>query len=215
MQISTSRYRNSRAISASTAVPVRTSIGAPETPYIYQAVLELAPNRSWLNLTFDRYEPLYIARLEKLGVEPIHTLLLEVGQGRDVVLLCYENLMVPGTWCHRRIFAAWWEGQTGHPVPELPDQYRPRPKPQPSLFGGMEGTVSNAVREKAMRLIREKKIIRTSWGWEVAGDSGITHKVRAEGPAMLPVYCSCPTSMGIICSHRFAAYLLDPSGGLE
>lgn len=210
MDIFTSRYRNSRAISASSAVPVRTSIGAPSTSYHYESVLELAPSRPWLKLPKDRYEVLYLARLEDLGVDRTHELLTEAGAGRPVVLLCYENLMVEGEWCHRQMFAAWWHKQTGHRVIELEDR-APRPRqPSQSLFGGFDiASISKGVHAKAMRLVAEGKVHRTAEGWEVDGDSGVTHKVPAIGPAMLPGPCSCPASG--ICSHQVGAYVLDPT----
>ena len=49
-------------------------------------------------------------------------LLTEVADlaGNDqLVLCCFEDLRTPGAWCHRRIFATWWEQATGEPVLEL------------------------------------------------------------------------------------------------
>ena len=38
---------------------------------------------------------------------------------QDAVLLCYEDVHKEGVWCHRQIFAAWWQEQTGKVVSEL------------------------------------------------------------------------------------------------
>ena len=61
----------------------------------------------------------YIERLEEAGVEEIRKQLAEAADqsGRPLALLCYENL--DKSWCHRRMFAAWWQEQTGEKVPEF------------------------------------------------------------------------------------------------
>ncbi|NBJ88141.1 YopX family protein [Acutalibacter sp. 1XD8-36] len=51
--------------------------------------------------------------------------------GKDVVLLCYEDIRKgPDDWCHRRTFADWWLKNTGEALPELfdptPDPSKPR-----------------------------------------------------------------------------------------
>ena len=49
------------------------------------------------------------------------------GMGKDVVLLCYEDIRKgPNDWCHRRTFADWWQQRTGEVIPELFD---PTPDP--------------------------------------------------------------------------------------
>jgi hypothetical protein len=35
-----------------------------------------------------------------------------------VLLLCYEDVLA-GDWCHRKVFAEWWQEQTGQVVEEL------------------------------------------------------------------------------------------------
>lgn len=213
MQIFTSRFANSRAIIDSGALPIRTSIGGLRwtPPYSYASILELAPDRAWLNLPQDRYEPLYLDRLERLGVGRVRALLdLVVSEEEAVVLLCFENLGKPGAWCHRRMFAEWWEGKTGDKVPELPDHYTEKaPRGGATLFGGNLSTVSKSVHDKAMRLISEGRVTRTAEGWDVVGDSGSTYQVGIHGPAVLPSGCSCPASL--VCSHMVAAYLLNPT----
>lgn len=88
-------------------------------PYkIAGAIRALAPERAWLNLDRPEYEPLYRARLDALGVPAIRRSIAALALDREPVLLCFESL-IDGSWCHRRIFAAWWQEQTGQPVPEL------------------------------------------------------------------------------------------------
>jgi len=80
---------------------------------------ELAPTRDMFGLPYNIYRPKYLAILNKLGVDRIRELLLSVTDGKDVVLLCFEDLRKPDKWCHRRIFAEWWQEQTGEKVKEL------------------------------------------------------------------------------------------------
>jgi len=39
----------------------------------------------------------------------------------QLVLLCFEDLRTPGRFCHRRVFATWWEELKGQVVTELPE----------------------------------------------------------------------------------------------
>ncbi|MDR2170525.1 MAG: hypothetical protein LBP59_10320 [Planctomycetaceae bacterium] len=41
---------------------------------------------------------------------------------KPVVLLCYEDVSKVGQWCHRRMFAEWWENKTGEIIEELSDK---------------------------------------------------------------------------------------------
>lgn len=107
-------------------VPVRTSVGVPRwlgwakhapqvrelTPYGIFDPAEPKPE--------DEYRGLYVARLEAIGVEQIGARLTEVHAEylRPLALLCFCDLH-RGDFCHRRIAAEWWEGQTGQAVPEL------------------------------------------------------------------------------------------------
>lgn len=212
MDLFTARYANTAGIVASGAVPVRTSIGGPRfrTGYTYAAMIELAPDREWLNLAQGPYEARYLDRLNALGVERIRAEFDRLDRGKGLALLCFENLNDPSAWCHRRMFAAWWEEQTGQPVPELPDSGRSRPRRQePSLFGGFNvDLVSKSIHAKATRLLKEGKVRRSPGGWQVQGDTG-SYFVAAEGDALIPGSCSCPSSM--VCSHMVAAYMLNPT----
>jgi hypothetical protein len=64
------------------------------------------------------YERKYLPQLEDAGVEKLDALLQEkvAGSADTVILLCHEE---PGEFCHRRLFAQWWEEQTGQEIPEL------------------------------------------------------------------------------------------------
>lgn len=49
-------------------------------------------------------------------------------QGKDLVLLCYEDVRIPEDWCHRTVFAEWWVENTGEIIEELPDPNPPKGK---------------------------------------------------------------------------------------
>ena len=72
------------------------------------------------DLDEDAFARMYEARLDKIGFEAVRDTLesMVVTSGaKGVVLLCYEN--VNESWCHRRMFAKWWEKNTGEEVQEL------------------------------------------------------------------------------------------------
>ncbi|KRC53946.1 MULTISPECIES: hypothetical protein [unclassified Nocardioides] len=103
---------------------IRTSIGHPRwrLPYALDIKLtELMPSRAMLNLPYGEYEDRYLRQLEEVGVEHLEqrfqAIAVAVADTR-LVLLCFESLAEPGDWCHRRMFADWWEVQTGEPVRE-------------------------------------------------------------------------------------------------
>lgn len=43
----------------------------------------------------------------------------EIDSGKELVLLCFEDIREDGVFCHRRIFADWWRKRTGEIVEEL------------------------------------------------------------------------------------------------
>ncbi len=125
MRIYTSRYQSGDLIWRSGAVPVRITVGHPRFKLGFElgaTVRELAPDRSMFGLSDAEFSLVYAERLESLGVEVIRSLLRQISEalgGRDLVLLCFEDLTKPGEWCHRRTFARWWEERTGERVEEL------------------------------------------------------------------------------------------------
>lgn len=62
----------------------------------------------------------YIKRLDHVGVDRIRQQIQSFSG--DVVLLCWEDVRKgDNNWCHRTMFAEWWQGQTGETIPELTD----------------------------------------------------------------------------------------------
>jgi hypothetical protein len=121
----TSRYAARTLIVESGLATVRISVGHPRWKLGYElsgACPLLAPTRDMLRLPIEEYRVRYEARLEAAGVETIAAALKALSEkagGRGLVLLCFEDLTKPGEWCHRRLFADWWEKKTGRAVPEL------------------------------------------------------------------------------------------------
>jgi len=117
--------------------PVRTTVGAPRFPLTYtlagHATL-ITPTRPMLRLPRDTYTTAYLRHLDRAGVDAIAEELDRIAAahpGRRLVLLCFDRLDKPGAWCHRTLFAVWWEQHTGLHVPELGAQPQPEP---PALF---------------------------------------------------------------------------------
>ena len=59
-------------------------------------------------------------------------------EGKELVLLCYEDVRVPGDWCHRTVFAEWWAEQTGELIEELYDPSEPKVKKPAAKFSSSE-----------------------------------------------------------------------------
>jgi hypothetical protein len=98
--------------------------GAPKfmVRYRYRRLMELAPDGWMLSIESDeRFEKVYVAKLERLGVKRISDLLQAMSNeegGKPLVLLCFEDVF-EGEVCHRSTFASWWYEETGQPVVEL------------------------------------------------------------------------------------------------
>lgn len=125
VRITTSRYHSADLITESGLLPIGTTIGAARF-----LRYELAANVGMLapfgcrHLDEDpvAFTAAYRERLDGFGVEKIARVLEAIAAGYDsagVVLLCFEKVH-EGEFCHRRVFAEWWEEKTGQVVPELP-----------------------------------------------------------------------------------------------
>ena len=137
MKIYTSRFGN-KAVAQTGLVPVSISLGNPrfKTAFkIASRIKALAPTRDMLQMEYAPYKKLYFKMLDVLGIDEIKQhfkristagttlpLFKEKGgdcNGKDLVLLCFEDLSKEGEWCHRRIFAEWWQKKTGNKIEEL------------------------------------------------------------------------------------------------
>ncbi|MDQ8706814.1 hypothetical protein RCO28_30730 [Streptomyces sp. LHD-70] len=121
-ELFTHRYRDFKA---EMGVPVRITLSPPRwaLPYsLDHKVTELAPSRAYFGSGRAEFELAYRAQLDRCGVEALaarfQRIAVAAGDLR-LVLLCFEDLAEPGEWCHRRMFAAWWQERTGGQVREL------------------------------------------------------------------------------------------------
>ena len=59
----------------------------------------------------------YRAALEAVGIEQVAAALREKVADHDAtILLCHEKT---GRFCHRHIFAQWWQERTGQTITEI------------------------------------------------------------------------------------------------
>jgi hypothetical protein len=134
MILYTSRYQRFRP---SQGAPVRTTVGFPQFKLAY----ELAGHARLISPTWQMvrlgneafYREQYMGMLDARGLDAIEDELLEISdrvRADRLVLLCFCDLSKPDGWCHRRMFAEWWERETRgeEEVPELAEQ------PHPGLF---------------------------------------------------------------------------------
>ena len=123
VRLSTSRYQNPVLADRLDLVKVRTTVGAPRWKLAYplERCAAVTPYGAFGE---PDWRERYIARLVEIGVDEIRRQLAEISgrhDGRDLVLLCFEDVYRDGDdACHRRAFAAWWQERTGEVVDELP-----------------------------------------------------------------------------------------------
>ena len=122
----TSRYQNPELLSGDYTT-VRISLGTPKWSlgYIIDVVMpDLMPYGLLGKYSaYDSFKQTYFQQLDRTGAEKIaSTLNYLKSYGKDVVLLCYEDIRIgPEVWCHRRAFAEGGGGKTGGNIPELSD----------------------------------------------------------------------------------------------
>lgn len=128
MKIYVSRYSNPE-LKKGIYTAVRISIGTPRWQLGYKlagAIKDLMPFGLFKDPRYNDYEtfkPAYFARLDKVGLQNIAKQIKDLSEdGKDVVLLCYEDIRKgPDNWCHRTVFAEWWKARTGEEIEELYD----------------------------------------------------------------------------------------------
>lgn len=122
MKLYTSRYQEKSLAGREDLVKVRTTVGTPRFALGYPMEFcgLIAPYGAFGK---PNWQELYWARLNDKGVTAIREALETISErhdGRDLVLLCYEDVLKDGDdVCHRRHFAAFWELNTGEVVREL------------------------------------------------------------------------------------------------
>jgi len=127
-KIYTSRYNN-RKLKDFDGVKVQISMRLPEwyLGYVPERIKLLEPRGvEW----DENFEANYRKQLEKIGVEAIEREFQRLWSeypDKPIILLCFENVYEKD--CHRRMFARWWQENTGETIEEL--EKPPVPKPDP------------------------------------------------------------------------------------
>lgn len=119
MTIYTSYFANKKM--PEDMIKVRISLGNPrwKTPYQISGTIKLLmPHRESLQLDIQSAVSDYKKKLSQTDIETVKKEILAFGE--NVILLCFENVTKDDSWCHRRIFAEWYEQKTGEVVQELP-----------------------------------------------------------------------------------------------
>lgn len=156
MAIWVSRYSNKELLKDK-YYPVGISIGRPKFPLGYQLreqCYSLAPKGYMLNMDIDRFRPAYYEKLENIGTDKIIDMVTRLdkkaqGEGKELVLLCFEDVRVPGDWCHRTVFAEWWAEQMGELIDELPDPTPPKEK-KPKEGGKLPAEAESGYRQMSI-----------------------------------------------------------------
>ena len=150
MAILTSRYGN-KELRNHGYYPVGISIGKPrfKTGYeIREQCYALAPKGYMLKMEYEPYREAYFQKLEEIGTDKIIGIVQRMDEraqeeGKTLVLLCYEDLRKPDQWCHRTLFAEWWQKMTGEVINELeeadvkPQKAETASVPQQSIINQM------------------------------------------------------------------------------
>lgn len=135
MAIWTSRYSN-KELQSDKYYPVGISIGQPRFRLGYtlrEQCYSLAPKGYMLNMDLERFKTAYYEKLEGIGTDKIISMVNRLeeraqSEGKELVLLCFEDVRVPEDWCHRTVFAEWWAENTGEIIEELVDPTPPKVK---------------------------------------------------------------------------------------
>lgn len=135
--IFTSRYANPE-LNSCKYTAVRISVGLPRWKLGYEiagAINELMPKGIFGIEDYDEFLRRYFEKLDAIGVDKIREKLCQFEKlGKPVVLLCYEDIRKGDwNWCHRNMFASWWEQNTGEIILELQDESKFKAEPPPEL----------------------------------------------------------------------------------
>jgi hypothetical protein len=145
MRIFTSRYSNKELAGRPDLVKIGITLGHPRFKLSYSLATNyrsLAPTRTLFQChDLAEFRPLFLKRLDELGAANILSFLHAISEehgGRDLVLLCFEDLRSGERWCHRRVVAEWLESN-GWPeqiveLEQADPQAKAAPSAQPNLF---------------------------------------------------------------------------------
>ena len=134
--IYTSRYAN-KELSKEEYYAVAISLGLPKFPLKYkirERSYEIAPKGNMLKMEKGPYRDAYMRKLRDSGRDSIVNLVRRMEgtaaeEDKSLVLLCFEDVSKPEQWCHRTMFAEWWEEMTGEKIEEMEKPVIIPPKP--------------------------------------------------------------------------------------
>lgn len=121
MAIWTSRYSNKELVeNKNKYYCVGISLGTPKFPLGYiieQQCYSLAPKGYMLRMELEKFTEEYYRKLEGIGSDRIIDMVMRfektaADEGKELVLLCYEDVRIPEDWCHRTVFAQWYCGNS-------------------------------------------------------------------------------------------------------
>lgn len=126
MRIWTSRYANKK-LNNKEHYCVGISLGKPKfkLPYeIEEQCFMLAPRRDMWNKSRDEFCDAYRAMLDKYGEQKVTRCIMHMvgaAEGRDVALLCFEDVRDEEQYCHRTVLADWLNEHGFGDIEELDD----------------------------------------------------------------------------------------------
>lgn len=134
VKVYTSYFAQVNKLRSAGIVPIGISVFPPKF-FNGPSLQWLAPLPSMLKgMSEEEYTFHYKEKiLSKFNLDLFRQRLKELGDGKDVALCCFEK---PGEFCHRRIFAEWFEELTGYKIEEYGQEEKVK-KPefvQNSLF---------------------------------------------------------------------------------
>lgn len=185
MAIWISRYSN-KELQSGKYYPVGISIGTPKFPLGYtlrKQCYSLAPKGYMLNMELDRFKPAYYEKLEGIGTDRIIDMVEKMNtearaEGKELVLLCYEDVRVPGDWCHRTVFAEWWAEQTGELIEELYDPSEPKVKKPAAKNRDFVDTLLDNIEQEKVTKMRTAMLTRYPENKEVRGIMKLVNRVE-------------------------------------
>lgn len=129
MGIYTSRYSN-KELADGKYYCVGISIGTPKFKLAYRLenqCYSLAPKGYMLRMNLEDFKKAYYEKLNGIGKDRIISMVMKMErdaaeQGKDLVLLCYEDVRIPEDWCiwdfkdasHITLHLVRYEGPTHH-----------------------------------------------------------------------------------------------------
>ncbi len=140
--IYTSAYFN-HGIDPSRVKPISVSRIMPRYSLRYKVehrLVALAPEFSFMKKPEKEFRLYYLRQLHGIGIKRVEKMLESArksADGRDLLLLCFEDIRVEGNWCHRSMFGEWYQRHTGIEVLELPWPAEQPPKKSRAVTGGL------------------------------------------------------------------------------